>query len=251
MDGVLFAFERHWARMERDAALFNVPLPPDPKQVYKRLLELLDANHAHNATLRLVVVRNAGGVWEGPHDRPSDLIALLSGLKRWGEGVKLCIQPQARHAACMFSGAKILSWAMNLRWVELAQARGFDEVILLNEHGHVAECTSANIFAAEGNRVWTPPLTAGCLPGVTRELLLKEIHVPGIEIEEKDVLPEDLLRADEVFITSTTRDLLPVLQIEEQELRNTGSARLALQNAFSRYVGNYIVEHREVAISRT
>jgi hypothetical protein len=62
--------------------------------------------------------------------------------------------------------------------------------------------------------VWTPPLTSGCLPGVTRELLLHEIHVPGYSIEERALAPADLERADEVFITSTTRSLLPVVEIE-------------------------------------
>ncbi len=250
MDGVLFAFERHWARMERDAALFNIRLPSDSERVRKRLLDLVEVNQARNATMRVVVVRNGGGIWEGPHEQASDLIALLSGLKNWGEGVKLCYQAQARHAASMFAGTKILSWAMNLRWLEIAQCRGFDEVILLNEHGHVAECTSANIFVAQGSRVWTPPLAAGCLPGITRDLLLHEIHVPGFEISEKTLLPVDLASADEVFITSTTRDLLPVLEIEGQKLHHTGQARTALQGAFSRYAAQYAAEHREMSISR-
>lgn len=248
MDGVLFAFERHWARMQRDAALFQVKLPSDPERVRRRLLDLVAANQASNATMRVVVVRNVGGTWEGPAQRESDLIALLSGLKEWGPGVQLCYQVQARHAACMFAGTKILSWAMNLRWLESAQGRGFDEVILLNERGEVAECTSANIFLAQGNRVWTPPFSSGCLPGVTREVLLSEIHVPGFEIGERTILPEDLGEADEVFITSTTRDLLPVLRIEDRKLRNHGPARAALQNAFTAYVNAYIAAHREVSV---
>ena len=65
-DGVLFAWERHWARMKKDAALLRVPLPADPEEVRRRLLELVEANQAYNSTLRVVVVRNGGGVWEGP-----------------------------------------------------------------------------------------------------------------------------------------------------------------------------------------
>ena len=65
----------------------------------------------------------------------------------------------------IFAGTKILSWAMNLTWLESVQSRGFDEAILLNERGEVAECTSANIFIANGSQVWTPPLNSGCLPG--------------------------------------------------------------------------------------
>ena len=232
--GVLFAFERHWARMRKDAAALRVPLPPDPELVRRKLLELVEANQAFDATLRVVVVRNTGGMWEGPGvGRSSDLIALTSATKEWGSGVRLCYTPHARYAAGEFAGAKILSWAMNLTWLEKAQIRGFDETILLNERGEVAECTSANLFAAEGDRVWTPPLSSGCLPGVTRELLLHEIHVPGYRIEERALAPADLERADEVFITSTTRNLLPVVEIEGRAIRHSGPACAALQTAFA------------------
>ena len=239
--GVLFAFERHWARMRKDAAALRVPLPPDPELVRRKLLELVEANQAFDATLRVVVVRNTGGMWEGPGvGRSSDLIALTSATKEWGSGVRLCYTPHARYAAGEFAGAKILSWAMNLTWLEKAQIRGFDETILLIHRGEVAECTSANLFAAEGDRVWTPPLSSGCLPGVTRELLLHEIHVPGYRIEERALAPADLERADEVFITSTTRNLLPVVEIEGRAIRHSGPACAALQTAFAAYVDAYV-----------
>src|SRR5690348_14062927 len=185
-------------------------------------------------------------MWEAPGSTcSSDLIILTADSKHWPSSVKLAYVPQARHAACEFAGTKIISWAMNLTWLESAQSRGFDEVILLNERGEVAECTSANIFAAVGNRVFTPPLSSGCLPGITREVLLGEIRVPGIEILEKALLPADLESADEVFITSTTRDLMPVLQIESRQLKRGERTRLPLQKAFSRYAAAYIDKHRE------
>lgn len=250
-DGVLFAWDRHWARIVRDAKALHVPLPPDPESVRRKLLELVEANHAHNSTLRLVIVRNGGGMWANPSpDRPSDIIALTADSKDWGDGVKLAYQAEARHAESPFAGTKILSWAMNLTWLESAQQRGFDEVILLNERGEVAECTSANIFAAVGNQVWTPPLSSGCLPGITRELLLGEIRVPGIELMEKALLPGDLEAADEVFITSTTRDLLPVFQIEEKKIGRAFAAREKLQGAFSAYLTNYVAEHKGATATR-
>jgi len=151
----------------------------------------------------------------------------------------------ARHAACQFAGTKILSWAMNLTWIETAQQRGFDEVILLNERGEVAECTSANIFIANGSEVWTPPLSSGCLPGITREVVLGEIRVPGIRVSEKTVMPGDLENADEVFITSTTRDLLPVRQVEERKVGRSDRARRALAEAFGQYLRGYVAKARE------
>jgi branched-chain amino acid aminotransferase len=240
--GVLFAWERHWARMTKDAALLRVPLP-DSEQVRRKLLELVEGNQAYDATLRVVVVRNRGGVWEGPPTgRASDVIALTADLKDWGAGVKLSCVEQARHAACIFAGAKILSWAMNLTWVEEAHERGFDEVILLNERGEVSECTSANVFIARGDKVWTPPLSSGCLPGVTRDILLHDIHVAGYEIGEKTLLPADLEQADDVFITSTTRALLPVLEIDGRKVGGKGAAQKVLQAAFEKYVEGYVAQ---------
>ncbi len=249
--GVLFAFERHWARMCKDAAALRVPMPPDPEPVRRKLLELVEANQALEATLRVVVVRNTGGMWEGPGvGRASDLIALTSASKEWGRGVRLCYTPRARYAPGDFAGAKILSWAMNLTWLEKAQLRGFDETILLNERGEIAECTSANLFAAAGDRVWTPPLASGCLPGVTRELLLHEIRVPGYTIEERPLAPADLEAAAEVFITSTTRNLLPVVEIEGRAIRNAGHACAALRTAFSAYVDAYVARAVDAPAAR-
>ncbi|MFN0171711.1 MAG: aminotransferase class IV [Bryobacteraceae bacterium] len=248
IDGVLFAWERHWARMSRDARLLRVPMPADSERVRRDLLRLIEQNQAANATLRLVVVRNGGGTWEGPSTgRPSDVIALTADLKHWGHAVKLDWVPEARHAASIFRGTKILSWAMNLTWLEEAQSRGYDEVILLNERGEVAECTSANLFIANGHDVWTPPLDSGCLPGVTRELLLAEVHAEGYAIREKTLYPQDLEAADEVFITSTTRDLLAVNRLGTMDRTNRGGAREALSAAFSRLCDQYVDAHRVMA----
>lgn len=237
--GVLFAYERHFERMRRDAAALRVPFPPDPEYIRSRLLRLVEANRAQEATLRVAVVRNRGGAWAGPSEREFDLIALTAELTDWGESVRLTVQPQARHAACPLAGLKTLSWAQNLAWLEQAQVRGYDEVVLLNERGEVSECTSANIFVAQAGRVWTPPLASGCLPGVTRALLLEEVRAPGVSVEEKSLYPHDLEQAEEVFITSSTRDLLPVREIEGLTVRRIGRARTALAEAFRRYLDSY------------
>jgi branched-chain amino acid aminotransferase len=240
-DGVLFAFERHWERMHRDAAKVHVPFPTDPAELKAQLLRLVEANSAYNCTLRVMVVRNRGGIFEGPGiERDFDVLGFTKDLNPWGDNVRLTLKPNARYAANEFSGCKILSWSQNLTWYEEAQQRGFDEVVLLNERGEVSECTSANIFAAMGGEVYTPPLNSGCLPGVTRELLLDVVRVPGIKVMERALRPEDLERADQVFITSTTRDLLPAVFIEGLKVRNARNLVEPLVKALEEYRHDYV-----------
>lgn len=250
MDGALFAWERHWARMQRDARILNVSMPPDEQKTERLLMRLVQANGKTNCTLRLVVVRNTGGMWAGPLSagRESDVIALTADSKDWGDSVRLSVQPNARFSAGEFTGAKILSWAANLVWAERAQQAGFDEMILLNEYGRVAECTSANIFAVSGDQVFTPPVTDGCLPGITREVLLQELRVPGVQILERGLTIADLETADEVCITSTTRDLLPVREIAGKTLGNKGHVRERVTAAFRQFMLEDIARRKEAAI---
>ena len=247
-EGVLFAFERHWDRMRRDAKRLRVPFPADPEWMHSRLLRLVEANSAGNATMRVVVVRNRGGLWQGPGvDRDFDLIAFTSDIAAWPGAVRLGVKPAARYSQSEFSSTKMLSWAQNLVWYEQAHERGLDEYVLLNERGDIAECTSANIFAVFGNTVCTPPLSSGCLPGVTRALLLTEIKAPGFTTVERPLTPADLEKADQVLISSTTRDLLVVESIEGLAIRNEGQASAVLEEALSDYRARYIREHAPVA----
>lgn len=249
-EGVPFAWERHWARMSRDARILNVPMPPDADSVEHDLLQLVEANGQPDCTLRFVVLRNGGGMWEGQESKrtPIDTIGLTADSKQWGGSVRLGVQENARFAGNEFAGAKILSWAQNLTWAERAQQQGLDEVVLLNQHGMVAECTSANIFAVFGNQVFTPPLTDGCLPGITREVLLQGIHVQGIRIVERSLSVYDLYGADEVFVTSTTRDLLPVREIAGRETGVVGTVRERLTPAFRAFVQADIAHRRSVKV---
>jgi branched-chain amino acid aminotransferase len=187
-----------------------------------------------------MIVRNRGGMWEGPAERAFDTIAFTAPLNDWGDAVKLGIVPNARHAASEFAGTKYLSWSENLTRYERAHEQGFDEVVLLNERGEVAECNSANIFIVKDGHAWTPPLSSGCLPGITRALLLKEIEVQGLTASEKILLPSDLESADEVFITSTTRDLMPVASVEGLKIQHGRRVRDRLQQAFSAYTSAYV-----------
>ena len=121
-----------------------------------------------------------------------------------------------------------------------AHRAGFDEALLLNERREASECTSANLFAVFGDTVATPPLTSGCLPGVTRELLLEEVRAPGIEVVERPLTLPDLEAADGLFVTSSTRDLLGVREIDGLSIRAENRVCAELKKAFTAYERSYV-----------
>jgi branched-chain amino acid aminotransferase len=239
-NGILFEWPRHYARMAKDAELLRIPFPADSAHFESLLLKLIEANGAQESTLRVIVLRNKGGMWEGPGiQRPYDIYAFTTNLKNWGTSVKLGLVPQARHAANHFAGTKMLSWSFNLCMYEQAHDDGFDEVVLLNERDEVSELTSANLFAVFGDEVLTPPISSGCLPGITRALLLEEIRVPGIQIREATLSIGDLEKADGLFITSSTRDLLPVASIHGLNIQQGDKVRTILNRAFQQHLDAY------------
>ncbi|MBM3763496.1 MAG: class IV aminotransferase [Acidobacteria bacterium] len=243
--GVLFAWQRHFERMKKDAALLRVPFPENSEWMEQQLLKLIEANGAGESTLRVIVVRNKGGMWEGPGiERAYDLYAFTTGLKDWGKSVRLGVVPHARHAENEYAGTKMLSWSFNLCMYERAHDEGFDEVVLLNERGEVSELTSANLFAVFGNEVVTPPLNSGCLPGVTRALLLEEVRVDGVTVKEGVLMSADLERADGLFITSSTRDLLPVAEVQGLKIQQGDAVRARLNAAFQKNLDEYCLTHQ-------
>ena len=241
VEGIPFAFERHWHRLERDAARTHCPFPFELEAVRAQLGEVLRANHVQEGCARIYVVYNQVGFWRSDEDFPKvDLILYSAGLPEYKEPARLGLREHGRYAASPLAGVKVTSWLTNVWNLSEAQATGLDEVVLLNERGEVAECTAANIFCVRGGRVLTPPLTAGCLEGVTRGVLLEICSGAGAPLEERTLLPEDLYSADEVFISSTNRNLLSVGQIEGRKIAAPGPITKKLEKAFDTYVREYI-----------
>ncbi len=240
--GLPFEFKRHWERMARDARRLEVPICHDLETVRKAIVELARANGREEGMARLCLVRNEGGLWAAPSGQdvgrpPTDLLAFTRTLVPWPAAHRLRLRPMAIFSAGLYAGAKMLSWAPNSAALEKARADGFDDALLLNEKGQLAECTSANFFLVRGGKAFTPPLSSGCLPGVTREILLEIAPATGIELVEHELTTEDLPSAEEVFIGSTTREVAAVEFISpEWKYEAPGKVTLALEAAFQGYI---------------
>ena len=243
--GVPFAFELHWERLSCDAQRLRMRLDFEPEQIRQQLLQLITANGASEAAARLSFVRNRAGMWSVETGRETDYLLFTAELPPWPSSARLTVSPDSRHAASALAGTKMLSWVANVATLEEVKERGFDETVLLNERGEVSECTAANLFTVRQGKLLTPSLDSGCLPGVTRRIVLKLGPQLGLETREQLLCLEDLRTADEVFLSSTTRELMPVRELGGSPLPR-GPVTARLQTAFQAYVRNYVESHQRV-----
>ena len=249
-DGIPFAFERHWSRLERDAERTHCPFPFVAEAVRGQLALLLEANTVREGAARIYAIYNQVGFWRSNENFPRvDLLLCSADLPSYREPSRLGLREFGRYASSPLAGVKVLSWLDNVWNYYEAQQAGFDEVVLLNERGEVAECTAANIFCVRGGRVATPPLSSGCLSGITRSVLLEIGGSVGVEVKEAVLRPEDLYAADEVFISSTNRSMLGVSEINGHHIASApGPVTLKMENAFGEYVRRYIAGKSAAAL---
>jgi branched-chain amino acid aminotransferase len=249
--GEAFAYERHWRRLEKDSALTRMPMLYSGAKVRVQLQEVIRANQVKEGCARIYLVWNTVGSWKSDEKMPEvDLVITTSDLPKRREIVRLTVREHGRHAASPLAGVKTTSWLNSVWAAAEAQREGFDEVVLLNERGEVSECTSANIFAVKGEKVVTPPLSSGCLEGVTRGVLMEIAGEAGTGVVEQTLRLEDLYAADEVMITSTNRNVIGVKEIAGQIISGgtAGAITKKLEEVFDAYINDYV--ERRLATSR-
>jgi branched-chain amino acid aminotransferase len=249
--GEAFAYERHWRRLEKDAALTRLPLTYSGARVRVMLQEAIRGNQVKEGCARIYLVWNTVGGWRSDEKMPDvDLVITTADLPRHPEIARLTVREHGRHAAHALAGVKTISWLDSVWAVAEAQREGFDEVVLLNERGEVSECTAANIFAVKNGKVMTPPLSSGCLEGVTRGVLMEIAGEANTNVVEQTMKLEDLHSADEVFMTSTNRNVIGVKEIAGHMIADgkAGPLTRKLDEAFEAYINDYV--ERRLATSR-
>jgi branched-chain amino acid aminotransferase len=242
VEGIPFAFERHWQRLSRDAEKTHCPFPFSEEAVHGRLDQVLRANRVKEGCARIYAICNQIGFWRSDERMPaSDLLICSADLPPHREPVRLALREHGRHAASPLAGVKVTSWLNNVWNLYEVQQAGYDEVVLLNERGEVAECTAANIFCVREGRVLTPPVASGCLEGVTRAVLLEIGAAAGVTVEERTLRPEDLYSADGVYISSTNRNVIAAAEINGRKIPVAPLAAMQkLEKAFAEYVRGYV-----------
>lgn len=206
--GTLFAATRHLARLAVSAE--RLGLTPPPGDVLRGALdEVVAANGVADAAVRVTLTSGRGPAGSGRGGGPATVVVAAMPLPAWPATAAVAVVPWARNERSALAGVKTTSYAENVLALAWAAARGAAEAIFANLAGNVCEGTGSNVFAAVDGTLLTPPLAAGCLAGVTRALLLEA----GVAVE-RDLSVDALRRADEAFVTSTTRGVQPVGSVD-------------------------------------
>ena len=232
VEGVPLALTRHLDRLARSCAVLGLQ-QPDAEGIRAAIGDVI-ASEPEAARLGRLRVTCTGGVGPLASDRTpgaGTTIVAINPMQPWPATTSAVVVPWVRNEGSAVVGAKTTSYAENVVALVWAHERGYSEGLFLNSVGSMCEGTGTNIFAVINQQVVTPPLSTGCLAGITRELLLEW----GLASERKVSLAE-LESADEVFLTSSTRDVHPVTKLGEREWALPGEITKALSARFVRRI---------------
>lgn len=210
--GVPFAARRHMERLEVSAAGLGLECPSGDV-VGEAMALVIAANGLAEGRIRITLT---GGPAPLGSERGSDgptLVVASGSLPSWPLSADVAVVPWPRNERGALSGLKTVSYGENVVALAYAAERGAGEAIFANLVGNLCEGTGSNVFLVVGGRLLTPPLTSGCLAGVTRDLVMEVV-----EVEEADVAVSALAEADEAFLTSSTREVQAIGTVDGQAL---------------------------------
>jgi branched-chain amino acid aminotransferase len=211
--GQAFALSRHLDRLDRSAKGLGLELPGH-LQLRRAVAATIDANGAEAVgRLRIVVTGGPGSLATARDSTLPTVVMLTAPKASWPDVAQVVVAPWPRNERGAAAGLKTISYAENVIAMNYAAERGASEALFANLAGNLCEGTGSNVFAGVGGRLVTPPLSAGCLAGVTRELLL-ELGVA----EEADLAIGELPAVSEMFLSSSTREVQPISHVDERPL---------------------------------
>jgi branched-chain amino acid aminotransferase len=229
LNGRPFATQRHLQRLRRSADGLGLRVPFDDEQLRAAMAEVL-ASHDDLplARVRLTVTGGASPLGSERGEGPASVVVAVGALAPPAPSTAVCVVPWARNERGALVGIKTTSYAENVKALAFARARSCTEAIFPTTTGLLSEGTGSNVFVDLGGRLVTPPLSSGCLAGVTRALVLELT-----DAVEDDIPMAAFLAADEVFLTSTGRDVQPVDRINDRPLPAPGPLTEAAARAFN------------------
>ena len=225
-NGQPFLFDRHMRRLRNSSGMIALAVPLTDEQLDARCRETIGAAGLHEeAYVRMLVTRGIGELSYDLERCPSPSIVVI--VKPhvapppdvYDRGVKVAIVPIIRnHPGTVSPLIKSNNLLNNALAMQEALKRGAFEGVMRNYRGELAECTTSNLFIVKNGEALTPPLDAGLLPGITREFVVDIGRDTGIPVREAVLHDADLFEADEAFLISSTRELVPIVQVDERRI---------------------------------
>jgi branched-chain amino acid aminotransferase len=222
-----FAVRRHLNRLSRSAAALHLPAP-DHQQIRTAIDAVLEDRDFPRGKLRITYTGGRGPLGSEAAYGPPSLIVALVPADPAPSLTSIVTAPWTRNEHGALAGVKSTSYAENVRGLAYATERGASEAIFLNTAGRVCEGTGTNIFLVFGDSVVTPPLSSGPLAGITRELIME-----WSAVQERELTLEEAKRADELFLTSSMRDIQGIERWDDQILNPVRPVTQALAAIFA------------------
>lgn len=247
-DGVVFKLEEHLSRLFRSASLIGLSIPLDINLLKIAVYETLIANSLRNAYARITISRGKGSIGLDPDLCPEPTIVIFSQEFRkypkafYQNGIHLIIPATRRnYHKAVNPQIKSLNFLNNILAKIEAKKKNAHEAIMLNMRGNLTEGTISNVFFYKDKRLCTPSLECGILDGITRGMIIDLSLKEGIQVHQGRFLKEDIYTAEEVFITNTTMEVIPVSKIDDRGI-SVGNIAKFIRATYQREVKAYVSE---------
>ena len=220
-NGRVFKLKEHIDRLFYSAKAILLDIPMSHAELMKATIATCRANKLRDAYIRLVVTRGIGTLGLNPRSCKNPSVIIIAGkiqvypAELYARGMEIVTVPTVRNLHSAVNPAiKSLNYLNNILAKIEANNAGVEEAVMLNAEGFVAECTADNLFIIKGGALYTPPLSAGALYGITRGTVMEIAELAGMKVIEKNLTRYDLFCSDECFLTGTGAEIMPVIKID-------------------------------------
>ncbi len=224
-NGRVFRLEEHLLRLWDSARSICLEIPMTMQDMTEALLETIRQNHLRGGYIRLLVTRGIGNLGLNPTQCKSPSVIIIAAtialyhedFYRKGLTIVTCATRRSNSAA-LNPAVKSLNYLNNVMARIEANLAGADEALMLNDAGNVAECTADNVFILKHGQIFTPPVAAGALRGITRSVVFEIAAELGVKVREADITRHDVFVADECFLTGTAAEIVPVVKADGRSI---------------------------------
>ena len=221
----VFRLDEHIERIYDSAKAILLEIPLTPEELTKAVIDTIAKNDLHDGYVRLVVTRGVGGLGLSPYRcEKASIVVIASSITLYppemyenGLTMATCSTRRPRHDT-LSPAVKSLNYLSNVMAKVEALATGAEEGVMLNAEGYVAECTGDNIFIVKKGHVYTPTLASGSLYGITRQVVIELVEAAGLPLKEIEMARYDLYTADELFLTGTAAEVVPVSEYDKRKI---------------------------------